>query len=117
MREIHFYRTASARCPVEEFLESLSGKQAQKVVWVLRLIKELERVPEQYLKKLASTEDLWEIRAQHGGNAFRLLGFFDGAEKMVLVERLCQKVAEDAEARDRARRATQTRLFEQEGIS
>ena len=49
---------------MEEFLDSLSGKQAQKVIWVLRLIEELDSVPSQYLKKLAGTEDLWEIRAR-----------------------------------------------------
>ncbi len=58
MREIRFYRTPSGRSPVETFLESLSGKQAQKVVWTLRLVEEMERVPEQYLKKLPGTEDL-----------------------------------------------------------
>ena len=38
MREINFYKTESGKCPVEEFLDSLSSKQAQKVTWVLRLI-------------------------------------------------------------------------------
>lgn len=79
MREIRFYRTQSGRSPVEEFLDSLSGKQAQKVVGVLRLIEEMERVPVQYFKKLTGTEELWEVRAQHGGDTFRLLGFFEGA--------------------------------------
>ncbi|MEW5927864.1 MAG: type II toxin-antitoxin system RelE/ParE family toxin [Gemmatimonadota bacterium] len=91
MREIRFYRTASGRSPVEEFLDSLSGKQAQKVVWVLRLVEGLERVPEQYLKKLTGTEDLWEVRAQHGGDAFRLLGFFDGPRLVVLVSGFAKK--------------------------
>ena len=36
MREILFYRTKSGACPVEEFLDSLTGQQAQKVTWVLR---------------------------------------------------------------------------------
>ena len=91
MREIRFYRTSSGRSPVEEFLDSLSGKQAQKVVWVLRLVEELERVPEQYLKKLTGTEGLWEVRAQHGGDTFRLLGFFDGPRLVVLVSGFAKK--------------------------
>jgi phage-related protein len=69
---------------VEEFLDSLSDKHAQKVVWVLRLVERLDRVPEQYLKKLVGIEDLWEIRAQAGGNNYRLLGFFDGANLLIL---------------------------------
>jgi phage-related protein len=77
VREVHFYRTVSGDCPAEEFLDALTGKQAQKVVWVLRLVEELDPVPAQYFKKLADTDGLWEIRAQHGGDTFRLIGFFD----------------------------------------
>jgi hypothetical protein len=47
MKEIVFYRTQSGASPVEDFLNSLSGKQAQKVLWVLRLIQELDSVPSQ----------------------------------------------------------------------
>ena len=76
-RTILFYRTSIGKCPVEEFLDSLSGKAAQKVTWVLRLIEELDAIPEQYLKKL--TGDIWECRAQFGGNTYRMLCFFDGS--------------------------------------
>jgi len=31
MREVHFYKTAKGKCPVEEFLESLTVKQSKKV--------------------------------------------------------------------------------------
>jgi len=91
VREVGFYRTKSGHCPVEEFLDGLDGKQAQKVFWVLRLIEELEMVPSQYLKKLVGTEDLWEVRAQYGGDTFRLLGFFDGRELLVLTSGFAKK--------------------------
>lgn len=91
MREVRFYRTSSGYCPVEEFLDSLSGKAAQKVAWVLRLVEELESVPEQYFKKLSGTQDLWEARAQHGGNAFRVLGFFDGRALVILTNGFVKK--------------------------
>lgn len=84
MREIRFYRTESGVCPVEEFLDSLTGKQAQKVAWVLQLIEEMELVPVQYFKKLVNTDDLWEVRVQAGNNIFRLLGFLDGNSLIVL---------------------------------
>jgi hypothetical protein len=53
MREIIFYRTSSGICPVEDFLNSLSGKQTQKVIWVLKLVRELELIPTKYLKKVS----------------------------------------------------------------
>jgi phage-related protein len=84
VRDVLFYRTQSDDCPVEEFLDTLSGKQAQKVVWVLRLVEQLDPVPAQYLKKLVDTDGLWEVRAQHGGDIFRLLGFFDGSKFLVV---------------------------------
>jgi phage-related protein len=76
-KTIRFYRISSGKCPVEEFLDSLSGKAAQKVAWMLQLIEELEAIPEQYLKKL--TNNIWECRIQFGGNTFRVLCFFDGS--------------------------------------
>ena len=84
MREIRFYRSESGACPIEEFLDSLSGKQSKKVAWVLQLIEEMEVIPVQYFKKLVNTDDLWEVRVQAGNNIFRLLGFLDGNRLVVL---------------------------------
>ena len=91
MREIAFYRTQSGHCPVEEFLNSLSGKQTAKVTWVVRLIEELESVPTQYLKKLVNTDDIWEVRVRVGRDTFRLLGFFDGPKLVVLDHAFAKK--------------------------
>lgn len=84
MREVKFYRTEKGKCPIEAFLDTLNTKQAQKVAWVLQLVEELESVPATYMKKLVNTDDIWEVRAQVGGNIFRLLGFFDGDNLIVL---------------------------------
>jgi len=54
----------------------LPAKTGQKVVWVLKLIQELEAVPLNYFKKLAGTDDIWECRVQLGSNIYRFLGFF-----------------------------------------
>lgn len=75
MREVVFYRTDSGDCPVEEFLDSLSAKQAQKVTWVMSLIEDLEVVHVKFFKKMTGTDDLWEIRVQSGSNIYRILGF------------------------------------------
>jgi len=90
MREIHFYRTESDLCPVENFLDSLTAKQAQKVTWVLQLIEEIELVPVQYFKKLVNTDDIWEVRIQTGNNIFRILGFLDD-ERLVVLNHAFQK--------------------------
>ena len=84
MREIIFYKTFSNKSPIEEFLETLSDKQAEKILWVLRLIKQLDRIPIEYFKKLENTNDIWEIRASSGNNEFRLLGFWYKSNFIVL---------------------------------
>ena len=76
MRTINFYKTDAGISPVEEFLDSLNSEQAQKVVWVMQLIEELEMPPKQYFKKLKNTDDIWEIRVIYSGSIFRILGFF-----------------------------------------
>ena len=91
MKEIVFYRSQSGSSPVEDFLNSLSGKQAQKVLWVLRLIQELDPVPSQYLKKLVNTDNIWEVRVQVGNNIFRLLGFFVESELIILTNGFAKK--------------------------
>jgi phage-related protein len=91
MREIVFYRTLSGKCPVEEFLDCLPAKEAQKVTWVLRLIEDLPRIPERYLKKLAGTDDIWEVRISMAGNIFRILGFWDGPRLLVLTHAFQKK--------------------------
>ncbi len=91
MREIVFYRTVSGRCPVEQFLDSLNAKQSAKATWTLGLIEELEFVPQQYFKKLVDTDDIWEVRVTTGGDALRLLSFFDGPELVVLSHAFSKK--------------------------
>lgn len=90
MKVIHFYRSETGVCPVEDFLDSLTEEQAQKVTWVLQLIEDLERIPVQYFKKLINTSDLWEVRVQIGNNVFRLLGFLEG-DRVVILNHAFQK--------------------------
>ncbi len=69
----------------------MTGKQAQKVTWVLQLIEDMDTIPRQYFKKLTNSDDIWEVRIQYGGNIFRLLGFFDGNELIVLTSGFAKK--------------------------
>ena len=63
-------------------------KQRQKVkdknVWTFDLIELIEKVPETYLKHLAGTDKLLEIRVQSGNDIFRIFCFFDEGDLIVL---------------------------------
>ncbi len=82
-REVKFYKTAEGKKPVKEFLDSLDGKVAQKIVWTLKLVEELERIPTTYLKNITGTE-FYEVRVIFSGNIYRILGFFHAGNFLML---------------------------------
>lgn len=91
MKEVLFFKRADGSSPVEEFIDKLTDKQAQKVAWVLKLIDDLDDIPAQYWKKLTNTDGIWEARIQFGGNIFRLLGFETKGKFVVLTNGLAKK--------------------------
>jgi phage-related protein len=84
MRKIKFYRLETGKSPVEEFFDSLTNKQFEKIAFVLDLIEQIDIVLRKYFKKLKGTDDIWKVRVQQGNNIFRILGFFDGKDFVVL---------------------------------
>ena len=66
-------------------------------MWVLKVVQELPRVPVQYLKKLEGPEDLWEVRAEFGGDAFRLLGFWDAGRLIIQTNGFAKKTQKTPE--------------------
>lgn len=90
-RTITFYRNAAGRCPVQDFLDSLPAKAAQKVTWVLSLLEDLDVVSSSYFKKLHGTEEIWECRIKFGSNTYRILCFFAGNSVVVLTHGFVKK--------------------------
>jgi phage-related protein len=84
MRKIKFYKTETGKCPVEEYFDALSNKQFEKISFVLDIIEQINIVPRKYFKKLKGADDIWEVRVQQSNNIFRILGFFDGIDLVVL---------------------------------
>ncbi len=61
VREVIFYETDTGRSPVEEFLDTLSTKQALKTAWVINLVEDMGVVPARYFQKMPNTDDPWEL--------------------------------------------------------
>ena len=55
------------------------------------MIEELPKVPKQYFKKLINTDEIWEVRVSVGKNIFRLLGFFQGNNLIILTNAFQKK--------------------------
>ena len=51
---------------------------------MLDIIEQLDIVPRKFFKKLQSTDDIWEVRVQQGNSIFRILGFLDGKNLVIL---------------------------------
>lgn len=48
-------------------------------------------VPKQYFKKLEGTQNIWEVRADLGNDAFRLMGFWDEGQLIILTNAFAKK--------------------------
>lgn len=79
-RSIRLYRDH-----FETFYNRQKQKVKDKIIWTLRLVEEIRIVPEIYLKHLAGTQGLYEIRVQCGSDIFRIFCFFDEGNLIVLM--------------------------------
>ena len=75
----------------QDFFNKQSKKVKAKIIWTFDLIEDLQRVPETYLKHIADTEGLYEIRARLGSDIFRIFCFFDHGKLVVLANALQKK--------------------------
>jgi len=91
MRRIIYYKTSNGASPIDDFLDSLSSKQFEKLAWVLKLVREMPFVPKQYFKKLIGTDDIWEVRIDSGSDTFRILGFLERGNFVVLTNGFAKK--------------------------
>ena len=76
-----------------EYLDGLDPKQAAKVLWTLFAIWLTYSSPSVYLKRMVATDDLWEVRVIFAGNIFRLLGWVEGAYRLILAHGFTKKTA------------------------
>ena len=69
----------------QSFFAQQDRKVQDKIIKILDIIEQLERVPESYLKYLSETDGLYEIRVQLGRRIFRIFCFFDGESVVILL--------------------------------
>ena len=79
VREIIFYEDYFI-----EFYQQQDDKVKSKIQYVLELIKQVDRVPEKFLKHLTGTDGLYEIRIEYQSNIYRIFCCFDKGQLVVL---------------------------------
>ena len=67
-----------------QFYQDQNDKVKGKIQQVLELIKQVDRVPEKFLKHLSGTEGLYEIRVEYQSNIYRIFCCFDEGKLVVL---------------------------------
>ncbi len=69
----------------DEFFKKQPQKVRDKIIKVLDIIEQIDRIPMTYLKYIEGTNGLFEVRVQLGSNIFRIFCFFDGNKLVVLL--------------------------------
>lgn len=69
----------------EDFLDEQLPKVQRKILQILRLLEEVEMIPESYLKHISGTAGLYEVRIVFGSDIYRVFCFFDEGKMVVLL--------------------------------
>lgn len=69
----------------DKFFARQTQKVRDKIIKVLDIVENIERIPATYLKYIESTDGLFEIRVQLANDIFRIFCFFDGNRLIVLL--------------------------------
>lgn len=67
-----------------EFYQKQDQKVRGKIQYVFELIRQVERVPEKFLKHITESNGLYEIRIKYQSNIYRIFCCFD-EEKLVIL--------------------------------
>jgi hypothetical protein len=69
----------------EDFFKEQSSKVQDKIIKILDLIEQVERIPVTYLRYIEGTDGLFEVRVILNRNIFRVFCFFDDNRLIVLL--------------------------------
>lgn len=67
-----------------EFYAAQSTKVQEKIEYVFRILRTVDRVPRKFLEHLDGTDALYEIRIEVGSNIFRIFCCFDKGNLIIL---------------------------------
>jgi len=66
-----------------DFYLEQSTKVQEKIEFVLRIIRQVERVSKKFLSPMAGTDGLYEVRVEYGSNIYRIFCCFDNGNLVV----------------------------------
>jgi phage-related protein len=89
---IEYYVTLEGKCPLQEFINSLSAEGQAKYIFITRLLKEYGiHVKEPYVKQITGHKKLYELRIKDPSGMSRILYFAHTGRKFVLLHGFIKK--------------------------
>lgn len=73
------------------FYHQQSEKTQLKIDYVLFLVKNVDQVPEKFLKHISGSKGIYELRVEAAGNAIRIFCFFDEGNLVILTNAFLKK--------------------------
>ena len=84
-RELFFFKNY-----FKDFYDKQRPKVKKRIIWTLKVIEDIDRIPEIYFKHIEGSDGIYEIRVQSGNDIFRIFSFFD-KNKLIIVGHGFQK--------------------------
>lgn len=66
-----------------EFYNQQTKKVQERILWTIRVIRDIQMISEKYLKHI--DDGIYEIRISSGNNIFRIFCFFDEGKLVILL--------------------------------
>jgi len=66
-----------------KFYDQQTKKVQERILWVIRVIRDIQVISEKYLKHI--DDGIYEIRISSGSNIFRIFCFFDEGRLVILL--------------------------------
>lgn len=99
----------------DEFFKKQPQKVRDKIIKVLDIIEQIDRIPMTYLKYIEGTNGLFEVRVQLGSNIFRIFCFFDGNKLVVLLSGFQKKTQKTPPEEIKRAERLMTDYYEEKG--
>lgn len=89
---IEYYVTPEGKCPIQEFINSLSAEGQAKYIFITRLLTEYGiHVKEPYVRQITGHKKLYELRIKGPSGISRILYFAHTGRKFVLLHGFIKK--------------------------
>lgn len=74
-----------------DFFDLLDDDSGRKVLWMLKSLESLPKIPMKFFKHIEGVKGLFELRISWEGKAYRIFCFFDKGNKIILCNGFIKK--------------------------